>query len=115
MDFVPGKPQNYFDIVLLSAHILAFVKPVLRTSVLTPDTLDSFLQSERQRSFDHRILVAFDVCREVANCAGAPTDAPVVGLDTADANVPAACVSSGTQVSCSWLGCDAQTLLPLLV
>jgi hypothetical protein len=37
------------------------------------------------------------VCRNAADCSGG---APLVGLATADANVPAACIASGVQATC---------------
>lgn len=41
---------------------------------------------------------AVRVCRNPGDCSGG---APLVGLGTADANVPAACMASGVQASCS--------------
>jgi hypothetical protein len=74
---------------------------VTRTTVLTPNdvTKISFNAAGSGKLTIGDTMVAgavFDICREPGiNCGGGATDAAVVGLATADAGVPEACIATG--------------------
>ena len=86
--------------VISPSQVLHPFNSIRRTAILVPNDANML-------SFDPagagKVTIgsgggAVDVCRVGSDCSG--SGEPLVGLGTADANVPAACVSAGVQASC---------------
>ena len=71
-----------------------------RTAILVPNDIDvlDFDPSSAGKVTLGIGGAAIKVCRAAADCGGG--GAPLVGLATADANVPAACIAGGLQGNC---------------